>query len=1632
MSLLLRPYCFYITFLLSVFLVACDEQNTAEQHATSIEQQAQYANIEFAVINIVEQPYENKPALRINLSVPISKQTEFQSFLKVTDKQGQPIDGSWVLAANGKRLSFPSIEPNQDYRITVFKGLAAITQQQLLADVQQDIHTRDLQPFIDFASNGSLIPAELVKGLPVVSVNIDKVDVDFYRVKTDKLSRFLREWRGKLANTGTWQVGQYSEYADLAYSGRFNLQPPKNARYTTHLDIHAIDALQTPGVYLAVMRVAGQYRDYQLTYFTISDIGIHTHTLTEQLNVYVSSLASGKALAGVNLAFYDKKGKLIAELSSDKDGVAQLINNRKQAKVLVATQGKHLTVLTLKRAALDLSEFAILGRDFKPLELFTYGPRDIYRPGETVIINALLRDYKAESVSTPPLQAKIKRPDGQVLSSFAWHSDETGLYHYEFELPRHARTGQWALQVAVPGVSDFRYQFAVEDFLPERMALQLGNAEKSSWVLPQQPLNVPVSGRYLYGAPAVANRLSSQVSLSAKRHPLSQYAEFYFGNVDEKIPYADKAGFTPKDIQLDAQGLGTVAISAHWESVKHTPVNIALTASLYETGGRAINRFIHYTYWPQEALLGLRSVTDLEDIAANSQLEFELINIKSNAEKLAAEVTVTLIHEQRSYFWEQTEGRGWQRTYTETNVPVFHQQISLQNAQANILQVPVEQGQYLLRVRNNKTGQMTSLRFKAGNYWYAQAEQTARPDRVVLQWDKKAYLPGDIAHLKIIPPHAGNGFVLVENSQQALWMQRLAIPATGMNLDLPVDKSWHRHDIYATAVVFRAGDSKQKITPNRAVGIVHLPLDSSAAQLEIEIQTDTAKIRPETTLQTQLKLHNVKPGETAYVTLAAVDVGVLSITGFTTPQPLDWFTAQRRYSIDQHDVYGKIVEIIDGDMSKVRFGGDADLADDGTMPRTEVKVVALFTGPVQFDTEGQATVTLDIPDFNGKLRLMALAYSQDRFGATESSITVAAPIIAEAAMPRFLAGGDQSLLTLDILNQSGSEQQLNLNMSSTGPVKVQRQVQTLVLKDQQKQILRLPLSALQDFGQAELNLSLTNQQSAGEQIQLKRQWKIAVRPAYPAINKVIRKQIAAKSKVKVSLPTKQFLLNSSQATLTLANEPSLNIQQQLQALLRYPYGCLEQTTSSTYPWLFLNEQRIAQFKLTDIKHRNIKLDLSKRSVEVKRSIVRLAGMQRSNGSFGLWDSHGREEHWLTAYVSDFLLDAREQGFQVPDTVLNKALKRLTQYVNQTGRMYNDGYSPYPKHSSFAYKAYAGYVLSRLNRAPLGSLRTLYDHQREHSRSGLPLVHLGLALTQQGDTKRGQAAITQALTIERLPRLYLADYGSPLRDLSLMTYLLSKHKVVNVASEQLIFQLADKLGVRQYLSTQERNALFMTAIQLSTDAQSAWSAQLILTKVKQSLKQTERYQAVFKGKDIPSKVSVQSTYTQPLYLQLQLKGYLRKAPAKAMGIFTLQRDYYSLAGKAIDLAKLKVGELILVHVQVKSKERLTHALVVDLLPAGFELENQNLKNSIKLEGLPIKIDGDDLQDLLYATRVNYQEYRDDRYVAALDLHAGRANNLFYLARMVTPGTYTIPPVYIEDMYRPYIKGIGKQQPVAVIK
>ena len=1579
-----------------------------------------YAGKSVEVLDISERSYDGGNALAVTLSVPLDPAENHDDYLSVSIVNGANINGAWVISESGKIAYFTSTAPSTQYRVKVYKGLQAANGEKLKSSRSEQVVTRIITPGYSFASEGNFLPLEHHSGLPVMVINTPEVNVDYFKVKADRISQFLSasgRFRDKVAR---YYTGQALAEADLVHSARYRFDAPENKRREFNLPVQSIEPLKGEGVYVAVMTVPGEYyQDIRMSYFTVTDIGVHVRVYENQIDTYLTSLNTGLPLKGVKVTIVDNKGTTLESTKSTPDGLASFDQRPQNNTFLIAKTEKSVSIVSFTGPALDLSDFELGNRPYKPQELFIYGPRDLYRPGESVIFNALLRDQDGRSVATPALKSTIKRPDGQVAQDFSWNESQLGFYTKTFNLPKDAKTGDWILEVQNVGKSPVIYKFKVEEFLPERMKISFNPGKEKRFYNATEKLSVKVLGEYLYGAPASGNRFEPRISVGLNREPLKNLKKFQFGNINESQL---KSNYQLTDVKLDQNGEADIEIESRWSSAK-SPVSVVLLGSLYESGGRPVTRRHVTTIWPESEMIGVRPHFK-ENPKQNSRVAFDLVKANSKGEMLAARnLEVTLVREDRRYFWEYNANRGWHYQWSDKEYPEYSTNVSINKGEMQKLELPVEYGSYRLEVKDPKTQVLSSVRFHAGHDWYywwkhnESGAQAARPDKVALALDKASYLEGENVILSIVPPAAGEAIVLVE-SDKPLSMQRVSVPAEGLKVTIPINKEWDRHDLYISVVHLQKTDGVDRITPTRSFGLIHLPLNRESRKLNIEFDV-AERVYPNQKYTAKVKVDGVK-GRKARLTLSMVDVGVLSITDFKTPDPHMFFFEPRRYQVDSRDMYSELIELNNNPLAKSRFGGDAELSRGGKNAQAEVQIISLFSGLVEVDNQGYAKVDFNIPDFNGRVRLMAHAFTQDAVGSAEQEMTVAAPLVTQIAMPRFLAMGDESTFALDIHNLTEQAQTLDIVLGVEGPVSLKNEdskmtrefTQQLSLNQNQKTTILYPVEVGYFVGRSQVNLKITGMKG----FPVNRSWGIQVRAAYPALIK--NKKAILKEGDSITLDKsdlEEYIPESIEAVINVNNAVDLKLREQMDQLLRYPYGCLEQSTSSTYPWLFATQDNLQKMGLNNKSGKS-------RLESIGYGLGRIQSKLLNTGGYGLWSNTGNEQHWLTAYVGDFLSDAREQGVKVSTTLYDKTMKRLDDYVRNRNGNYGSRWSDHAGHYDFAYRAYAAYVLSRHNKAHLSSLRNLAKHKIENSQSFLPLIHLGLALINQGDQVQGGEILDKAILTQRGDQYY-ADYGSPVRDMALTIHLLLRHQQKTDHAQILAVELADKIKQRRYLSTQERNSIFLAGVALETRFSKEWQASLELEGAINTIKKSGSFAQKYDAKQLQQGLELTNLTDADLYAEIDYLGHSTVAPKPmASKNLSIHRDYFDTKGNPVNPAKLKVGDLVLVGLRVGSAWRAPDVLVVDLLPAGLELENQNLNHAIKLD--EIQVDGQTVKYWMERTKVVHKEYRDDRFVAAIDAGYGNSSYLYYLARAVTPGTYKVPAPLVEDMYRPEDRAIGQ--------
>jgi uncharacterized protein YfaS (alpha-2-macroglobulin family) len=1009
---------------------------------------------------------------------------------------------------------------------------------------------------------------------------------------------------------------------------------------------------------------------------------------------------------------------------------------------------------------------------------------------------------------------------------------------------------------------------------------------------------------------------------------------------------------------------------------------------------------------------------------------FEIVRANVDGKLVAgSHLKVRLQRELRDFYWLYERNGGWKSDANQHLQLIEEKDVDVAAGKSTRVEFPVAWGSYRVEVYDPATRLTTVFPFFAGYSWEDEnLGKEARPDKVKLQLDKARYHAGDTMKVTVTPPHDGPGVLLVE-SDHLLYTKNIDAKA-GATFEIPVGKDWERHDVYVVALVFRGGEADEHTTPARSIGIEHVGMDRNDRRIPLKLDA-AAMMRPGNPLKVTVQASGLA-GQHAYVTLSAVDQGVLNITNYPVPDAWAWMFAKRGLATDAYDLYSRLIEAMDGEQAKLRYGGDMSGA---ALPKAsrlnpKVQIVDLFTGPVAFDAHGKATLQVEVPDFNGSLRLAALAYTDSRYGNADGAIIVRAPLVVEPSTPRVMAAGDKAVISLDLKNLSGKDGTASVSVKASGPVSIEQATRSVLLKDGAGTTLSMPVTA--GAGAAVVKLDIHAQLN---DYQVDRHFEFAVRPAWPEVVTTTPLALEAGKPEHFGAAALAGLLPSTvRARITLSTLPPLPYAAALHDILMYPYGCIEQTTSKGYAALILDGQTaraLGAEVMTD----------AARKAAIDTALARIASFQASNGHFSFWGGTSPIETFTTPYVVDFMLDARDAGFAVPEDVLQKALQRLNDDLLAGGHPY---YSyEHHDHMRIADEAYSGFVLARVNRAPLGTLRAIFDNDRQKLVAPLPLVHLGIALKLMGDNERAQKAIDEAFAWNKERPWYVGDYGSDLRDLALMvalthTYGMNKpaydaklvdwarNATANVKQRQQ--QDKDYRWSWSYLSTQEQVAIARVARAFDARSDAPLAASITIDGKTESAPNQRVWSHELDAAQLAGGVTVQPTGNQAIFATLDVAGIPQKAPATDPSQIDVRRSYFTTDGKPWTGSTLKEGDALIVELSIEARMAIPDALVTDLLPGGLEVENLNLGGAQQWEG--VVIDGINLDQHAASAQVVHEEYRDDRYAAALNLGRGDNAHVFYLVRAVTPGNYVVPPPLVEDMYRPALRGIGKVEPARI--
>ncbi|MBC6612763.1 alpha-2-macroglobulin [Hymenobacter sp. BT507] len=1547
-------------------------------------------------------------------------------------------------------------EVGKSYQVRIGSGLRGTLGGQLGEDVTQTVSFGDERPTISFASGEKALYLDALgaRNLGVRINEVAQVKVTIAKVYANNIQQLLRsgtqygypEYDPDSEEENTDDNGEYIDrsyqYYDVENLGNVLSErtytvaglPKQQGLRLLNLSLKELEFTDgLKGLYIIKIQDTERQWLQVSKLVAVTDIGlIVKQGAAGSTLVFANSIRDAKPLSGVAVRFVSSNNQVMGTGTTNADGVAKFdstaATSRFRLGMVMAQRQADFTFLDLSRSRVETSRFEVGGLQSNAAryQAFLYGDRDLYRPGDTIRTNTIIR---TETWQTPPKNLPVKirllLPTGKEYASLRQQLSAAGAFEARFILPPSIMTGLYTLEVLTGNdVLLTSRQLSVEEFIPDRLKVMVKASR--AVVKPGQPVSALITAQNLFGPPAADRKFEVEFSLKEKPFNPKNYADYTFVlNSGEKqrgaygsqttTPISARFEKTLREGTTDAAGRGT----APYQVPDYTDLGTlegAAFATVFDETGRPVNRLATFEVQTQPVLFGIKELPEL--VSTREAVPVQVVALTPGGRPTSAPARVQVVR----LLWETViERQGGRYIYNsqKREQVVSSQQVSVGASGGKTVRfAPTYSGEYEIRVGRPGAATYVAQQVYAYGYGDTQANsfEVNNEGEVTIEPDKPKYEPGETAHLLLKTPFPGRVLVTVERNR-VLNSFYVTTDEKSAKVDVPI-RAGHVPNVYVTATAIREiRDNRLPLTVAR--GFVPLMVEKPGSKLNVSIKAP-AQSRSQT-----FQTIEVSTAPKAQVTLAVVDEGILQMKDYRTPDPHGYFYQKRALEVQAYDVYPFLLP----ELGTSSSGGDAaDLSRRTTpVPSRRVKLLAKWSGVLTADANGKVRYRVRIPQFSGAVRVMAVAYKDDAFGAAEHTMRVADPVVISTALPRFLSPGDTIDVPVTLTNTTGKNMALEvvLNTGSGAFAEVfakkgdfDRDVDyksadylahteghQIRLKPNTEQRVLFHLTA-KSIGNAPIEVDVfpeSHPKENGIPIILRETIELPIRPASPLQKRNGSGEVAGGATQPLKLQT-DFIPSSLRSQLVVSSSPMTVFAKDLRYLLQYPYGCLEQTVSAAFPQLYYGDLAATLGQQTG---KTTKASPYNPNYHVQEAIRKVEAQQMYNGSLSYWPGGDYDNWWATAYAAHFLLEAQQAGFTVNETVLDRVLRYLQARVRRretdTYNVIQTGGAIQPVTRAKRETAYSLYVLALAGQPDAVALNYYKANRALLTEDARWVLACTFALA--GNQRSFQQLLPARFAPKTTDGRELAgSFSSPIRDEALVLNALLAADPDHPQVAPLARQLSRQVQQASWLNTQERafSLLALGKLARRNAASTVTAALLADGKVVGS----------FSGKD----VSVTNVANRPLMLRTQGSGKLYyfwemegisptgRVPEEDQYL-RIRREFLDRNGQPVGSTSFRQNDLVVVRLTLQAAETagaVENVAVTDLLPAGLEIENPRI-GAVR-----------DLDWVKDAAQPDYLDVRDDR-LNLFTTATAQPKVFYYLARAVSKGTFKLGPVSADAMY-----------------
>ena len=1463
----------------------------------------------------------------------------------------------------------------------IHKGLKSAEGYILPQDVRMVTEYTAYPREVNIAADGAVMPRSNNHEAAFISRGITNLHIKVARIAEDNLNHLVTQTEGDFAHpyfrNYNFDENNISEVFEKNLS--LNLTHPAQANYSS-LDLNEYFK-DKKGVFL--IRAHGTsaenyYSNTDSRLIIITDLGIVVKdSSTSQHNVFVSDISKEQPVENAIVEVLGKNGLPILTAETNKEGLAVIpdfsdFQNEKEAVIYKVSKGDDLSFLPIDKndRRLNFSRYDVGGHyDQKSgeyeLKGSVFSDRGIYRPGETAYFGIILRQNDLTVPAQLPLVVEINNPSGDMVATADIRTDHLGLMSYEYKVAETAPTGMYVFDLYVKNKNNNKFfitstQFKVDEFLPDNLRIKADweNVPSKGWSTAKN-LAVAVELHNLYGTPAANHEIKASYTLTPTMFRFKEYAGYVFLAPKADLNHQRKTyqnNLPP--VKTDEKGKALLNVDV--SQFEFGPYELRLFIDGFEQGGgRSVKTSLGTLVSEKEFLIGWKADDDLDYVNKGSKRKINFVALNNRLEAINKDNLVLKIlrRETVSDLVELPNGTyGYKMVQKETEIsrktwqitaPHTEEMLNTDEAGDFALQIETAEGQLLAKVEWSVAGASNII---------GKIDKNANLN---LKLNKKEYKAGDEIEMQISAPYTGYGLITVERDQVYAykWFKTNTL-STVETIKLP---NTVEGNAYLNVALFRNLNSREIYMSPLSYATVPFAINKSARRLDIHLDVPN-----------QVKSGNdlvikYQTTEDAHIILYGVNQGILQIARYKLPDLLDIFLPKRALRV----ITTQIMDLILPDMRLLRTlsssGGDDSydsLALDKNLnpfARKNKKPVAFWSGVLHSNSHTQEYHYAIPDDFNGEIKVMAVAVSENRFGSTEKAVKAHSDFALLPSGPLNVAPQDEFVISVNIGNMvenSGADYPIEVRVDHLdGFELIGSPTQTVAISEKAEKSIKFRFKALAELGAKELNFSA--QSLKDRRIKSHTSYPISVRPATPYSSKFVMGHERSKFVFKhiedlyPQYRTQQISASSSPLVLAAGLFEYLD---------KFPHFCTEQTVSKVFPATEL------LFKYPELV----------KNVDVyalfNDALAKLQERQTIDGGFSAWnEAAASADSYASIYATHFLIKAKNYGFNVPQGMLTRALAYCADKAGKTPESIKD-YLP----------AYATYVLTLNGTVTSNYLLNLEEYYKQnYKKEGQP--NLATAF---------MAASYQILQNHKKANNLIAKVkdSDDIFENAVNAYILASHfpdLFADIGAGKIKTLLKGLADGNWTTSSAAWSTLALTA----TDNKQKDQTILFNNQKAEQL-------LPFPTIDFtPQTPKIEVTSKEPFYYVVSQLGFSKNSNIKAQAEgMEIQKTVYNQKGEIVTSAKIGEELTVVINCRGLQKERIRDVAIVDLLSGGFEVVNNSLQ-------APWNTDT--------------TEIREDRIVAYMTV-TPQNSEIQYKVKAIASGIFVVPPAFASALYQPLVR------------